>query len=130
MKSPGKEKFCKLYAGPYWGNGQLAAEMAGFSDPAKKAEMLLGEPEVMERIHYYRKLRSEMTIADEAWIKEIFIQIVKESEKDSDRIRALAFLQKYADSSLSSISEKGDDCGEEKKEVPVFFFDGEESAIL
>ena len=28
MKSPGKEKFCKLYAGPFWGDGKGAAEKA------------------------------------------------------------------------------------------------------
>ena len=131
MKSPGKEKFCKLYAGPFWGDGKGAAEKAGFSNPAEKAEKLLADPAVIDRIRHYRKLRSEMTLADEAWIKEIFINIVNETEKDSDRIRALASLQKYAgvlpEQQSSGRKEENEELSENSS---AFFCDGEDTAIL
>lgn len=130
LKSPGKEKFCKLYAGSFWGDGKGAAEKAGFADPAGKAEILLADPAVIERIRHYRKLRSEMTLADEAWIKEAFINIVKETEKDSDRLRALASLQKFAGENMANDSGKLDDETETGEISRAFFFDGEDAAIL
>lgn len=130
LKSPGKEKFCKLYAGAFWGDGKGAAEKAGFADPARRAEALLADPAVIERIRYYRKLRSEMSLADEAWIKETFIHIVKESEKDSDRLRALAGLQKYAGDNNSIPEGRTEENSDADESPSAFFFDGEETAIL
>ena len=72
-----------------------------------------------------------MTLADEAWIKEIFINIVNETEKDSDRIRALASLQKYAgvlpEQQSSGRKEENEELSENSS---AFFFDGEDTAIL
>lgn len=93
-----KENFCQFYAGEYWGNPCAALRAAGYLLSGRKAvdfaETLFDDPEIRARIVHLRNRRSERTLADEAWIKELLIEIATNALKDSDRIRALASLAK------------------------------------
>lgn len=93
-----KEKFCQAYAGEYWGNPSAALRAAGYLLSGRKAvdfaETLFDDPEIRSRIVHLRTRRSERALADEAWIKELLIEIATNALKDSDRIRALASLAK------------------------------------
>ena len=93
-----KEKFCRLYAEHFWGDPCGALRAAGYLLNGKKAvdfaETLFDDPEIRARIVHLRSCRSERSIADESWIKELLVEIAKNALKDSDRIRALANLAK------------------------------------
>lgn len=93
-----KEKFCQFYAGEYWGDPASALRAAGYLLSGKKAidfaESLFDDPAIRARIVHLRKRRSERSLADEAWIKELLIEIATNALKDSDRIRALSSLAK------------------------------------
>ncbi len=93
-----KEKFCRLYAEHFWGDPCGALRAAGYLLSGKKAvdfaETLFDDPEIRARIVHLRSCRSDRSIADEAWIKDLLVEIAKNALKDSDRIRALASLAK------------------------------------
>ena len=93
-----KEKFCRLYAEHFWGDPCGALHAAGYLLNGKKAvdfaETLFDDPEIRARIVHLRSCRSERSIADEAWIKDLLVEIATNALKDSDRIRALASLAK------------------------------------
>ena len=93
-----KEKFCRLYAEHFWGDPCGALRAAGYLLSGKKAvdfaETLFDDPEIRARIVHLRSCRSERSIADEAWIKDLLVEIATNALKDSDRIRALASLAK------------------------------------
>lgn len=93
-----KEKFCRLYAGKFWGDPVAALQAAGFSLTGKKAvdfaETLFDDPVIRGRIVHLRSCRSARSIADESWIKDLLVEIATNALKDSDRIRALAGLAK------------------------------------
>lgn len=93
-----KEKFCRLYAEHFWGDPCGALRAAGYLLSGKKAvdfaETLFDDPEIRARIVHLRSCRSERSIADESWIKELLVEIATNALKDSDRIRALANLAK------------------------------------
>ncbi len=93
-----KEKFCRLYAEHFWGDPCGALRAAGYLLSGKKAvdfaETLFDDPEIRARIVHLRSCRSERSIADESWIKDLLVEIATNALKDSDRIRALANLAK------------------------------------
>ena len=95
LKSRTKEAFCKAYAGAFWGDPVGAAENADWTPSAGKAVELLSDPEIVERIRVLRKKKAALSVADEVWIRDAFISIVLHAEKDADKLRALAGLQKF-----------------------------------
>lgn len=95
LKSRTKEAFCRAYAGPFWGDPVGAAENANWTPSAGKAVELLSDPEIVERIKVLRKKKAALSVADEVWIRDAFISIVLNAEKDVDKLRALAGLQKF-----------------------------------
>ena len=98
LKNRRKEKFCRKYAEEFWGDPIGALRAAGFLLKGEKAVnfagMLFDDPEVRARIVHLRSCRSERSIADESWIKELLVEIATNALKDSDRIRALVNLAK------------------------------------
>ena len=93
-----RELFCALYAEELWGSpaeALLAAKYKPRQGQAEKSALrMLEEPDVKARIKFLRERKAEHSVADPAWIKDHFVEIVKNAEKDSDRIRALTGLQK------------------------------------
>jgi|GEM_PF-4804732 len=87
-----KELFCQLYTGEHWGDPAGAAREAGFSAEIKSVRKLLADNAVRARIRYLRQQLADQTIADEAWIKRSFIEIIKNADKPADKLRALAAL--------------------------------------
>ena len=58
-------------------------------------------------------------MADPAWIKDHFVEIVRKAEKDSDKIRALAGLQKAI--APQTPKRRGlEDCALEQPALPLF----------
>jgi len=118
-----RELFCALYAGEFWGRPADALLAAKFKPRPGQAERqalhLLEEPEVAARVKHLRERKAESSIADPAWIKDHFVEIVKKAEKDSDRIRALAGLQK-AIAPASPRKSSGDELDSEQPELPLF----------
>lgn len=110
LKSRTKEAFCKAYAGAFWGDPVGAAEKAEWTPSAGKAVELLSDPEIVERIRILRKKKAALSVADEVWIRDAFISIVQNAEKDADKLRALAGLQKF-------LSVKEERTGEEKNKL-------------
>lgn len=98
LRNRRKEKFCRLYAGDFWGDPVAALQAAGFLLKGKKAadfaETLFDDPEIRARIVHLRGCRAERSLADEAWIKDLLVEIATNALKDSDRIRALTGLAK------------------------------------
>lgn len=96
LRNKRRELFCQLYAGKFWGFPEQAFSAAKYKseEPArsKNAKRLLKSRDISARVKFLRKQISENSIADDAWIKEHFIEIAESAEKDSDRIRALANL--------------------------------------
>ncbi|MBP5181434.1 MAG: hypothetical protein J6331_00245 [Lentisphaeria bacterium] len=113
LKSKTKEAFCQAYAGEFWGDPVGAAEKANWTPSAGKAVELLSDPEILERIRELREKKAALSVADEAWIADAFISIVQNAEKDMDKLRALAGLQKF----LSLRKEK--DSSREQNLLPV-----------
>ena len=87
-----KEFFCKLYTYEHWGDPIEAARKAGFETDPESLRKLLNRPEIGSRIRYLRQQISDQTVADEAWIKRCFIEIIKNADKPADKLRALATL--------------------------------------
>ncbi len=107
LRNKRRELFCRLYASDFWGRPEEALKAANYqvqseSAARKTAGMILDSEEVRERIAYLRKIKSENSVADDAWIKESLIKIIEHAKKDSDRIRALSNLKKLLMSSPSS----------------------------
>lgn len=98
LRNKRRELFCQLYSGEFWGRPAEALLAAKFKPKQGQAEKtaaaLLDEPEVEERVKALRGRKAERSIADPAWIRDSFVEIVRKAEKDSDKIRALAGLQK------------------------------------
>jgi len=99
LENSKKERFCRLYAGEYWGDPQAALRAAGFifdqnRSAAEFAEELFDDEAVRERITYLRSVRASASKADETWIRELLVDIAQHAAKDSDRIRALTGLAK------------------------------------
>ena len=100
LKNRKKENFCQLYAGDYWGcpgdawkkvSSRQEMQLGEFRH---EAERLLEDSAVRARLEYLRQIRAKNSVADNAWIKESLVHIAQESGKDSDRIRALASLNR------------------------------------
>ena len=87
-----KELFCKLYTFECWGDAAEAARRTGFSTDPDKLRALLCSPDISERVRYLRSQIAEQTIADEAWIKRCFIEIIQNADKPADKLRALSAL--------------------------------------
>ena len=87
-----KELFCQLYTSEHWGDPAEAARKAGYSDEIESVRKLLADNEINARIRYLRQQLADQTIADEAWIKRSFIEIIKNADKPADKLRALAAL--------------------------------------
>lgn len=107
LRNKRRELFCRLYASDFWGRPEEALKAANYhvqgeSAARKTAGMILDSEEVRERIAYLRKIKSENSVADDAWIKESLIKIIEHAKKDSDRIRALSNLKKLLVSTSSS----------------------------
>ncbi len=98
LENPYKEKFCRHYAGAYWGDPCGAVRAAGYTcsvpEAVSLAESLFDDPEVRKRIVSLRRKRMDELVADETWIRELLADIAVHAEKDSDRIRALNSLAK------------------------------------
>jgi hypothetical protein len=118
-----RELFCALYADKFWGRPADALLAAKFKPRAgqeeKSALRLLDDPEMAARVKHLREQKSELSVADPAWIKDHFVEIVKKAEKDSDRIRALTGLQK-AIAPLSPKKRQGEGADAEQPELPLF----------
>ena len=110
LKSRTKEAFCKAYAGTFWGDPVGAAEKANWTPSAGKAVELLSDPQIIKRIRELRRKKAALSVADEAWIAEAFISIAQNAEKDTDKLRALAGLQKF-------LSLRDDQTAEEKNKL-------------
>lgn len=93
-----REAFCRYYASFYWGRPGEAAAAAKYhlSDEAAQgyAAALLECDDVRDRVAYLRRVRAEVAVADDAWIRELLTEIATHAARDSDRIRALAQLAK------------------------------------
>jgi hypothetical protein len=118
-----RELFCKLYAEEFWGR-PLEALLAAKYKPreggaAKAALRLLEDPEISARVKFLRERKAELSIADPAWIKDHFVEIVRKAEKDSDRIRALAGLQKAIAPAPPKKRQAADDDAEQPQ-LPLF----------
>lgn len=98
LRSKRRELFCRLYAGDLWGRPGEAFIGAGYKprdgQALKAALKLLESADVRERVRRLRELRAENSVADPAWIKDHFVEIIEHAEKDADRIRALSSLQR------------------------------------
>ncbi len=120
-----KEKFCRYYAEKFWGDPGGALRAAGYPLNGKKAvdfaELLFDDPEIRRRIVHLRTCRSERSIADESWIKDLLVEIATNALKDSDRIRALASLAKIVmeGGSVRNRSKKQDQSSGENPEQPL-----------
>ena len=113
-----KEMFCRLYAGEHWGDPAAAARNAGFSDEPEAVEKLLDDQAIAGRIRYLRRQLADHTIADQAWIKRCFVEIIKNADKPADKLRALATLYRTLAGSKKPEPDQEADGG--------FFFDDEE----
>lgn len=122
LKSKTKEAFCKAYAGTFWGDPVGAAENANWTPSAGKAVELLSDPEIVERIRELRKKKAALSVADEAWIAEAFISIVQNAEKDADKLRALAGLQKFL--AMKKTDEKQETNSSSPHEAMLPLFEG------
>lgn len=118
-----RELFCELYADEFWGRpaeALLAAKFKPREGQAEKAALkLLDEPEIRARVKFLRERRAERSIADPAWIKDSFVEIVRKAGKDSDKIRALAGLQK-AISPQTPKKRSAEDAALEQPGLPLF----------
>jgi len=98
LKNKRKELFCQLYALEFWGKPVEALLGANYNvpetDAAKRAKEILTAENVQQRIKFLRKTQAELSIADNVWIQECLINIIHNAKRDSDRIRALASLNK------------------------------------
>ena len=115
-----KELFCQLYTSEHWGDPAEAARLAGYSHGIESARKLFGENMVNARIRYLRRQLADQTIADEAWIKRSFIEIIKDADKPADKLRALAALYRTLTGTKKNDPAPGSDADEE------FPFDDEE----
>jgi phage terminase small subunit len=93
------ENFCQNYAGKAWGCGAKAYLMAGYSPKDNKAAsdyagQLLKKPLIMTRIDKIRQEKLESLKIDSLWIAEQRKKIIEESDKNSDRLRALNDLER------------------------------------
>lgn len=123
LRNKRRELFCRLYASDFWGRPEEALKAANYhvqgeSAARKTAGMILDSEEVRERIAYLRKIKSENSVADDAWIKESLIKIIEHAKKDSDRIRALSNLKKLLVSTSSSAPGPPEDAAEMKSASP------------
>lgn len=119
LKNRTEEAFCRAYAGAFWGDPVGAAEKANWTPSAGKAVELLSDPAIIKRIRILRKKKASLSVADEAWIAEGFISIAQNAEKDSDKLRALACLQKL----LAEEKAKNLSCEEksaQEENLPLF----------
>lgn len=99
LKNKRRESFCRHYSSEFWGRPLEAMIAANYKtddkvSAMKTAKTILESKEVLARIKYLRKLKSETSIVDDAWIKDNLVKIIETAEKDSDRIRALENLKK------------------------------------
>ena len=119
LKNRTKEAFCKAYASLFWGDPVGAAEKANWTPSAGKAVELLSDPEIVERIKELRRKKAALSVADEVWIREAFISIVENAEKDIDKLRALSGLQKFL-SMQKEKSDQGNSSAVQKNTEPFF----------
>ena len=127
LQNPKKEKFCKLYAAKFWGDPAGAVRRSGLLAPESQdafalAEELFGEEKIRERIVFLRSERASVSVADEAWIRELLVEIATHAVKDSDRIRALLGLAKVITGQNAENRKKKElRCGDlETMELPLF----------
>ncbi len=94
LRNRRQEQFCHIYACELWGRPAEAAEKAGYRPGQKTVRALFENPDVRNRIRYLRECLADQSIADDAWIRENFIDIILNADKSSDKIRALATLHR------------------------------------
>ena len=109
LKNRRKERFCRLYADTFWGDPAAALNAAGYLLQGKKAcefaDSLFDDPEIRARIVHLRARRIKWSLADEAWIRDLLIEIATGALKDSDRIRALTNLAKILQAEKAAAKE-------------------------
>ncbi len=115
-----KELFCQLYTSEHWGDPAEAARLAGYSNEIESVRKLFGDNMVNARIRYLRQQLADQTIADEAWIKRSFIEIIKNADKPADKLRALAALYR----TLTGVRKADPPSGTDSE--PEFPFDDDE----
>lgn len=129
LHSKRREEFCELYAFEFWEDPAQAAVRANYKLTPSRLRMLLSDPQIMGRVRYLRKTLGDRTVADEAWIKDRFVQIARNADKVTDQLRALSSLYRAVVES-EHLSRNG----AEGKESPLsasdilssLSFDGEE----
>ncbi|MBO5723380.1 MAG: hypothetical protein J6S58_00980 [Lentisphaeria bacterium] len=92
LRSKRREQFCELYAFELWGDPGTAAARAGYKLTPFRLRMLLQDPQIMARVKFLRKTLGDQTVADEAWIKNRFVEIARNADKVTDQLRALSSL--------------------------------------
>lgn len=126
LTNPKKEAFCKLYAAHFWGDPAGAVKKAGLLAPESQdafslAEELFGEESIRDRIVFLRTKRASVSVADEAWIRELLVEIATHAAKDSDRIRALLGLAKVITGESRQKRSKEIQCDDfDVLELPLF----------
>jgi ribonuclease HI len=106
LKDKKKENFCQVFAGNP-GTTTETAYREAYPGPDNKnayesAKKLLQEKKVFERIRYLRDAKLLELKIDKLWIAEQRREIIKNAEKESDRLNALKDLEK----NLQEISEQ------------------------
>ena len=76
LKNKRHELFCNVYAHELWGRPAEAAEKAGYKPSQKTIRDLFENPDIRARIRFLRECLADQSIADDAWIRENFIDII------------------------------------------------------
>ena len=123
LRNKRHEQFCQIYACELWGRPAEAAEKAGYKKARKTIRELFENPFVRARIRFLRACLAEQSIADDAWIRENFVNIIQNSDKTGDKIRALATLHRAVIAEKPS-GERRNDNGMETPENLLRYFEG------
>lgn len=124
LKNKRHELFCNVYAHELWGRPAEAAEKAGYKPSQKTIRDLFENPDIRARIRFLRECLADQSIADDAWIRENFIDIIMNADKAADKIRALATLHRAVVAGKRPDNRRKD--GEDSPESLLSFFEGSE----
>ena len=124
LRNKRHELFCNIYAHEFWGRPAEAAEKAGYKPNRKTICSLFENRDIRARIRFLRECLADQSIADDAWIRENFIDIIKNADKTSDKIRALATLHRAVLSGKHSDERRNG--GMESSESLLSLFEGAE----
>lgn len=125
LRSKRKERFCELYAFEYWEDPARAAALAGYKLTPFRLRMLLGDKEILNRVRFLRKTLCDQTVADETWIKDKFVEIAKNADKITDKLRALSSLYRAVVES-EHLEKNAQSVNPDKDDFSSLSFDGEE----